>query len=257
MTQIVQFGMNQFQRPNGFIFGKVHDLRSWREETRARIEQRREEVGGLTVGGQELTPQHQRQELIAKVESAKRSELVKIFNSAFPDRQIRIEQIVEAADVVRRGPKTRKPQPAGVKTTELELRERLKATILMAAAKQLKPIAVVANSQVRTLTNPGSVGVAKHTIDRVNYASRDELVAMHRVLVTATKTKDQLLDASGCFPKGTLEEQQLIEETMRANLRVMILTFRSKPVEMNKVCTVILEAADEASPRSDSSPHVT
>lgn len=143
MAQLVRFGMNVFRQPRGFVFGKSHDLADWRAQARKRRE-RSAAAGNLQVDGQQLTPQHQKQQLIARVAEAKRSDLVQILNQIFPERPVRLEDVFEPVE--RHGQAARGPV-----ATERNIRERLTAAILRADVATLNVYSRVVSSLARAV----------------------------------------------------------------------------------------------------------
>src|SRR5579864_1897893 len=78
MSDKVQFGLNTFRRPAGASSTQGWNTTEWLKQTRAR--RFRQLHSEHTVNGQEVTPQHQRQQLLAQVESAQRPELLALFS---------------------------------------------------------------------------------------------------------------------------------------------------------------------------------
>lgn len=253
MTQMVQIGLNVFHKPKGFVFGKAHNITEWRNQARERRERLLDKAGAHEVTGQELNPQNQKQQLTAKVEAAKRPDLVQVFNKIFPERPVRLEHVIDPAERKGTAVKGKQPQSRASQISESDLRERAKAAILLSEGPQLKGYAMTVNSLLRgPVANTGMNDVARPVIDRVNYATRGEVIAMYRVMLAANKQKDKLLDPSGNMPKVKPGEQQLIEEQIRGHLRYGVLAMRSKTDHMAKTCREMMAAANANAPSYDS-----
>lgn len=135
MTRAVKFGLNVFEKPDGFVFGAAHDFAQWRADTRARRERAGLEAQHLQVNGQELTPQHQKQQLLAKVAVAKRADLARVFTEMFPRPRARLEPSFELAQ--RRGVPPAMPRSRNLLFSEAEMRAQLQRAIARADSVQL------------------------------------------------------------------------------------------------------------------------
>jgi len=256
----VQFGLNVFSVPRGFVFGKGHDIAKWR----AQAKERRERIFNTTsdssheVTGQELNPQNQKQQITAKVEAATKNEIVQLANKLFPDRPLRLEQIFEPGERKLEPTKKARGQALGPKISLVDLREQMKSLIVTAEAGQLKKLTTAVQTTIRSLVRPGTNDVSRPVIDRVNYGSRQEVIGMYLALCAANKTAPKLCDAGGNLKPGKPGEQQLQEEQIRAHMRYAVLAMMDKPAILAKTCEQMMKAADQRAPGydMDASPKV-
>jgi len=129
--QTVKFGLNTFAVPRSDAFVRKPDTKAWLRETRARRQLRIEE---RTVNGQEITPQHQRQQLLAKVEIAKRPQLIALLNQVVV-RKFDMDRVFNDADPAAAMKDISKGVPV---LSDIDMREKLKSAIRMASDDQLK-----------------------------------------------------------------------------------------------------------------------
>jgi hypothetical protein len=142
MNQSVQFGMNKFSVPKTIAVIRKPDTALWMNQSHARRE--RLLGSGLGVNGQEVTPQHQRQQLVAKVQSAQRRQLLAMFSGLTAQRKS-LNDLFNNVD-----PATGKNTFDQIKEAignENELRKRMAAMIAIATATQLRSIQDAVNQR--------------------------------------------------------------------------------------------------------------
>jgi hypothetical protein len=139
MSDTVQFGLNTFQRPAGASPSQGWDTAQWLKQTRARRQQLH---GEHTVNGQEVTPQHQRQQLLAQVERAQRAELVALFKQVM-SRDVALEEAFNASELPSGAKDISKLRPL---FTEQEMRMRLMEAIRSAQPAEFDALFVAATS---------------------------------------------------------------------------------------------------------------
>lgn len=132
MTQTVQFGMNRFAMPKIDALVRKPDTSTWVRQSRERRE--RLMNGNFEVAGQEVTPQHQRQQLLSKVQGAQRQQLVAMFNG-FTAQRKSFDQLFNDIDPAT-GKKTFDQIREAI-GNEHELRKRMVAMIQNSNALQL------------------------------------------------------------------------------------------------------------------------
>jgi len=124
MSETVRFGMNVFQRPVASPSTKGWNTAEWLKQTRARRAGQRGDEHG--VNGQEVTPQHQRQQLMAQIERAQRPQLLALFNLVIM-RHVRLENAFNASELASGAKDISKLRGPGI--PEREVRERLVSVI--------------------------------------------------------------------------------------------------------------------------------
>jgi hypothetical protein len=142
MNQSVHFGMNKFSVPKTIAVIRKPDTALWMNQSHARRE--RLLGSGLGVNGQEVTPQHQRQQLVAKVQSAQRPQLLAMFSGLTAQRKS-LNDLFNNVD-----PATGKNTFDQIKEAignENELRKRMAAMIAIATATQLRSIQDAVNQR--------------------------------------------------------------------------------------------------------------
>jgi hypothetical protein len=155
MSEMVRFGMNLFQRPAGSSSTKGWNTAEWLKQTRARrAGQLRDEH---TVNGQEVTPQHQRQQLLAQVERAHRPQLLALFNQVIM-RHVRLENAFNASELASGAKDISKLR--GPNLSEREMRERLVNAINSLQPAELSALYLKTSATQRI--QPVQIPIAQH-----------------------------------------------------------------------------------------------
>jgi len=148
MSDQVRFGMNSFQRPASAVPAPRYDTAAWLTQARARRARLLGEE--RVVSGQEVTPQHQRQQLLAQVERAQRPQLLALF-ALVATRRVPLEAAFNAGELASGAKDVATLRSPG---SDEDMRAQLIRVIQTAPANELSAIYRAVNGAQRARIAP-------------------------------------------------------------------------------------------------------